>query len=97
MHPSRIASTEQALSYLTDCTLATVCDLAMKKSTPKGEFTRQISMAQTAIDSMRRFNVDFKGTRAEDVCTKHNGSVAAWAETLKDYLKPNVPPATAKQ
>lgn len=97
MHPSRIASTEQALSYLTDCTLATVCDLAMKKSAPKSELKRQISMAQTALDAMKRFNVDFKGTRAEDVCTKHNGSVEAWAETFKDYLKPKSPATSEKQ
>jgi hypothetical protein len=87
MHPSRIASTEQALSYLTDCTLATVCDMAMKKSAPKGELKRQISMAQTAIDSMRRFSVDFSGTRADDICSKFNGSVAAWAESYY----PNAP------
>jgi hypothetical protein len=97
MHPSRIATTDQALSYLTDCTLATVCDLAMKKSASKSELKRQISMAQTAIDSMKRFNVDFKGTRAEDICSKHNGSVAAWAETFKSYLTPSTASDQEKQ
>jgi hypothetical protein len=63
----------------------------MKKSAPKSELKRQISMAQTALDAMKRFNVDFTGTRAEDICKDHGGSVAAWAEKYKDYRKPTVP------
>lgn len=71
-----------ALAYLTDCTLATVCHLASKKSAPKTELSRQISMAQRAIDWMDDFGVSYAGTRAEDV-SKGGGSVHAWAERFK--------------
>ena len=37
-----VKTPEQALSYLTDCTLATVAIMAMKKSRSKREFERQI-------------------------------------------------------
>jgi hypothetical protein len=97
MHPSRISTAEQALAYITDCTLATVCDMAMKKSPPKGEFSRQISIAQTAVDAMKNCKVDFSGTRAEKVCGEFNGSVAAWAESFRDYWKPNTPASSEKQ
>jgi hypothetical protein len=71
-----VRSPEQALAYLTDCTLATVQDLAMKKSRAKGEYSRQISIAQQGVDWMVNFNVDPTGTRAEDIQDK---TVAKWA------------------
>lgn len=37
-----------ALAYVTDCTLATVCNLASKRSAPKYELRRQVSIAQQA-------------------------------------------------
>lgn len=70
-----------ALAYLTDCTLATVSDLASKKSPPKSERSRQIEMAQQAIDWMDRFGINYSKTRAADV--KAAGSVAAWAEKFR--------------
>lgn len=39
-----------ALAYLTECTLATVSDLASKSKPLKGELRRQISIAQTGIN-----------------------------------------------
>lgn len=44
-----------ALAYLTECTLATVSDLASKSKPPKGELRRQISMAQTGINWVKVF------------------------------------------
>ncbi|HHP5493852.1 TPA: hypothetical protein ACSCYS_004259 [Aeromonas veronii] len=85
MSKERVRDTGGALAYLTDCTLATVCDLASKKSASKSELNRQISMAQTAIDWMDRFGVDYTGTRA--VAAKKLGSVSAWAETFKPQPK----------
>jgi hypothetical protein len=67
-----------ALAYITDCTLATVCDLAMKKARAQYEFDRQKSIAQKAINWMVEMNVDFSRTRAADVVNA--GSVDAWAE-----------------
>lgn len=77
MSKHRVRSPDQALAYITDCNLATVMRLAMKKSRPKHEFERQISIAQTAIDWMIAFGADFSGTRAEDV-VKAGGSVQEW-------------------
>ncbi|WP_409286912.1 hypothetical protein [Pseudomonas guariconensis] len=68
-----------ALAYLTDCTLATVDQLAMKKSASKSELQRQIGIAQSGIDWMKRFGVDYAKTRARQV-DEFGGSVAVWAE-----------------
>ena len=67
-----------ALAYITDCTLATVCDLAMKKSRPKYEYQRQQEIAQRAMDWMDAMGIDDSGTRATDV--KAAGSVRLWAQ-----------------
>lgn len=69
----------QALGYVTDCNLATVCAMAGKKSAPKSEFKRQITIAQRAIDWMRTMDVDFSTTRAADVVNDYGGDVAEWA------------------
>ena len=78
----QVSSPAQALAYITDCTLATVCDMAMKKSRRVGEYKRQISIAQTAVDWMFVMDVDPSGTRAESVAN-HRGSVAAWAKSFE--------------
>lgn len=78
MQKHEVRDAGQALAYITDCTLATVCDLAAKKSRPKSEFERQKLIAQTAINWMRDMHIDFSTTRAEDVMKI--GSVDAWAE-----------------
>jgi hypothetical protein len=67
-----------ALVYITDCTLATVSGLAMKKSRANYEFERQKSIAQKAINWMVEMNVDFSGTRAADVVKA--GGVDEWAK-----------------
>lgn len=77
MQKHQVGNTGQALAYITDCTLATVCDLAMKKKRPKYEFERQMSIAQTAINWMVQMGVDVTTTRAEDVIEA--GSVEKWA------------------
>lgn len=50
MFKDRVRTSEEALVYITDCTLATVSGMAMTKSRKKGEYQRQIAIAQTAID-----------------------------------------------
>lgn len=75
----RVRNVNEALAYITNCNLATVCDMASKKSRPKLEFARQISIAQSAVDLMVRLGVDFSGTRAQEVCDKYSGSVERWA------------------
>lgn len=70
----------EALAYIVDCTLATVCDMAMKKSRPKGEFDRQMAIAQRGVDWMRQMGVDLSTTRAADVVAA--GTVKEWAQTF---------------
>ena len=77
MRKCDVRTIEQAFAYIADCNLATVCDMACKKSRRKGEFARQIAIAQTMVDWMRDFNVSANGTRVEGVL-KH-GSVEKWA------------------
>lgn len=81
MQKHQVRDAGQALAYITDCTLATVCHMACKKSRPKHEFERQISIAQTAIDWMQSFGVDFSSTRAAEVIKA--GSVQKWAEKFR--------------
>lgn len=72
-----VRTPEQALAYIVDCTLATVTSLAMKKSRAKGEFERQMSIAQKGVDWMRQMNIDPTGTRAEDIVSPM--TVKEWA------------------
>jgi len=78
-----VRSPEQALAYITDCTLATVASMAMKKSRAKGEFQRQISIAQKSIDWMDQMGVSMEGTRAEKVMAQ-GGSVDHWSKQFID-------------
>lgn len=80
MRKASVRSPEDALAYLTDCTLATVASMAMKKSRPKGEFQRQISISQTACDWLKAMEVDVAGTRAEEVFVDYKGNVQKWAQ-----------------
>ena len=79
MFKERVRTPGDALVYLTDCTLATVADLASKKSRGASEFNRQKRIAQDAVDWIKRFGIDPAGTRADDVLNKFAGSVADWA------------------
>jgi hypothetical protein len=77
----RVRDPGDALAYLTDCTLATVDDLCMKKSASKYERNRQISIAQTAIDWMRQMGIEPSG-RAVDVIQKFDGKVQKYADDV---------------
>jgi hypothetical protein len=78
MRKHQVQSAEHAFAYLIDCTLATVAELAMKKSFSRRTFQRQVHMAQTAIDWAIQFNVSLAGTRAAEVI-EVGGDVAQWA------------------
>lgn len=77
MRECDVRTPEDALSYLVDCTLATVTSMAMRKSRPKGEYARQIRIAEKGIRWMREMGVDLEGTRAEDIV---GTDVAGWAK-----------------
>ena len=78
MQKHNVRSAGDALAYITDCTLATVSLMAMKKRRPAGEYARQIAIAQTAINWMQEMGVDIETTRAGDAVRE--GGVAEWAE-----------------
>ena len=77
MNKHNVKTAADALLYITDCTLATVCDMAQKKSRQKHEYARQKAIAQQAIDWMKRMGISPNGTRAYDVSLV--GSVEKWA------------------
>ena len=66
---TQIRSPEDALAYLTDCCLATVSSLSMKRSRGKADYERHISIAQTAVDQLISFGIDPGVTRAKKVIT----------------------------
>lgn len=72
-----------ALAYMTDCALATVCTLAMRKAPPKAELARQVGIAQAGLDWMDRFGVDYSKTRGAEVKAA-GGKVAVWAEKYRE-------------
>lgn len=80
-----VRTPEQALLYLADCTLATVADMAMKKSKSKNEFQRQISIAQSAVDWIKDFNIEVKvekvGSRVYDVLALPDQKVETWSKS----------------
>lgn len=79
MRKCDVKTAAEALAYITDCTLATVCHMAGMRSRKKSEYVRQQAIAQTSIDWMREMGVDYSSTRAREVVDSHRGSVARWA------------------
>lgn len=80
MHKCDVRTPGDALAYMTGCVLATVAALAMKKSRPKHEFERQISIAQHGVDWMREMNIAVS-MRCAVVVRDFGGSVKAWANS----------------
>ena len=80
-----IRNSEQALLYITDCNLATVSDMAMKKSRPKHEFERQIEIAQCAVNWIKNFGINIEvNSRVYDVRSLPDQKVSTWASR---YIK----------
>jgi len=76
MHSS-VITPEQALVYMTDCTLATVEDMAKEhKGTP--EYERQIGIAQYGCNWLEKMHIDLWDTRANDIIGKT--TVKEWAK-----------------
>jgi|LakMenE18May11ns_1017448.scaffolds.fasta_scaffold9444585_1 hypothetical protein len=81
MHKYKVKNTEEAFTYITDCLLATVSDLAMKKSRTKSDYERHIEIAQSAINWMVSFNiVPETKSRACEVINSHKRIVRDWAK-----------------
>ncbi|MDY6857183.1 MAG: hypothetical protein SWO11_21280 [Thermodesulfobacteriota bacterium] len=75
-----VRNLKDAFAYIADCNLATVSHMACLKSKSKREFKRQIGIAQTMCDWMKRFDVDPTGTRAEEI----EDSVHEWAKQYEE-------------
>lgn len=87
MHAHDVNTPEKALVYLIDCTLATVCDMASKKSRSSSEYVRQKAIAQRGLTWMQTMHIDFKNTRSEDVVQA--GGVEKWAKQFEPVIKKN--------
>lgn len=77
MRSCEVRNQDDVVAYLVDCTLATVESMAMIKTRKKGEFERQIGIAQKGCDWMEDLGISPQGTRAEDIIGKC--SVKEWA------------------
>jgi len=84
MREFEVQNTADALAYITDCNLATVWRMAMLKSRKRGDFERQISIAQKAVDWMYAYGIDMSTTRAKKVVDGFNRSVEKWAKQYMD-------------
>lgn len=79
MRKDQVRTPSDALSYIVDCTLATVSSMALLKSRSKYEYKRQISIAQQGVDWMIDMSVYIQvGSRASECIAA--GSVQAWAD-----------------
>lgn len=89
MNKNDIRTPADALAYYTDCTLATVCDMAMTKSRKVGEYKRQTGIAQGMCDFIRDFKIEPGHNRCNDVKDKFGGSVEAWAKDVEIRFNTN--------
>ena len=78
---------EEIIAYIADCTLATVCDMACKRSRGAYEYKRQQIIAQKIVDHIRQYNIPSDHTRVYEVSNKFDWSVQKWADSL-DVKKP---------
>jgi hypothetical protein len=83
MQKREVRSPADALAYLVDCQLATVCHVVGKRSSAKCDIERHICIAQSGVNWMREYNVSPGGTRAEDVLRLFDGSVESWSHRFK--------------
>lgn len=79
MRHHSVKNSEQALVWMTDCTLATVEGLAMRSRPPKGELDRQIEIAQQGIDWIKQMGITPTDRPAEII--EKNVSVREWANS----------------
>lgn len=85
MQKELVRNEKQALIYLTDCLLATVSDMAMKKSRKKNEYERHIQIAQTSVNWLKDFNISIEiGSRAYEVMSSSSQSVKEWSSKYEN-------------
>lgn len=77
----QVHSIEDAFLYLAECQLATVQTMAGKKSIPKAEYRRQVSIAQHFVDWVSDFKLSYNDRgfpRLEIVLDRYKHAVHDW-------------------
>ena len=89
----RVNGYASALEYMTECTLATVVDMAMSSRPKVGEFHRQINIAQNGIAWLAEYGRSERDTcqRVSDVLNNYQGNVKKWAQNSRDKWHPEKP------
>ncbi len=81
MQMNLVRTEKQALLYLSDCLLATVSDMAMKKSRKKHEYERHIKIAQSAVEWIYEFNISIQpNSRVYEVLNCQSRTVKEWVK-----------------
>lgn len=78
-----VDTVEKTVIWMTECTLATVESLRMRKTPPKSELLRQIDIAQVGINQIEKFASDNLHHRVQIVVRNFGGDVSAWAATIQ--------------
>jgi hypothetical protein len=78
----RVTNSGEALLYMTECTLATVEHMACLSRPSKGEYNRQIAIAQNGMNFIREFKVTPSG-RVAKVAEAHGWDVQNWADKIR--------------
>lgn len=69
-----------ALLYMANCQLATVAEMALKKTRAKHEYGRQTDIAQLLVNWIQEFHIEVdSGNRVADVLALPSKSVKEWA------------------
>jgi len=89
MTQNTLRDDQDALAYMTECTLATVSHMAGLSRPQKSELSRQISIAQTSIDWVKSFvkpGMSIGNGRVQEVIDSQI-SVEEWAERRRAEAK----------
>ena len=89
----KYAKSISGLLYLTECTLATVDDLCMKKSASLSELKRNVNIAQRGIDVLYEcgYLAERYGGRIKEVIEEYDRSVFLYAQRLREEWVPEKP------
>lgn len=80
----KVKNPNDALVYVTECTLATIEWMALKKNRPKHEYERQIEIAEKAILWIRQYDVSIEpGSRVYDVLITSTRTVTEWEKEFR--------------
>ena len=82
----RIQSLEESFAYFLDCELATIEDLRMLKTPPKGRLRRHQSIARSMVVQGLRFNVDLMRCCRMSRFLEGRTKEEALVEALKNYM-----------